>query len=182
MNNNEITFLKDKDWRSIENEVCRVLAFTPLSGTIKNGHVEAFDKTTPYASVEFECPKINGKATGFITQKTDFAMLWAAFKEPGFSVPGVYLEIADTEKLDVKLFFAEGKKKMPEVWMVWTEKRYKRGVGLFKGALPKLVVMLCPKGAYELATDNSSQPELTGEARALAMIPMATWTPEVMER
>ena len=173
MNKSEVTFLKDKDWAVIDGEICRVTAFTPLSGSIKNGHVEAFDKTTPYASVEFESPKLNGKATGFITQKTDFAMLWAAFNEPTLQISGVNLEVAGN---------IDSETREPERWLVWTGKRYRRGVGLMKGVLPKLIVMLCPKGAYELMTDNSSSPELTGQARAHGMIPIATWIPEVMER
>lgn len=179
---NDVThaFIKTSDWRSIEGQLCRVKDFSPLSGSIENGTIMSIDKTTPYASVVFECEKINGKITGYITHKLDFAMLWAAFKEPAAHFDGVNLELADTDELDPSNYFQGNEKKMPEVLMTWTEKKYKPGVGLFKGGLPKLIVMLCPSGAYELLTDNAQRLELTGTTWAKLVSPIATWKPSVM--
>ena len=47
--------------------------------------------------------------------------------------------------------------------------------------MPRLWVMICPKGAFELMADQKSRPELQGEARFLAERPIAEWKPEVME-
>lgn len=166
----EITFLKDDEWSAIDGEVCRMLKFTPIVETV-DGRVEVSNLNTPYASVVIECPLVNGKINGFITHKIDFAMLLAAFNKPS-QIPGVRLEISlnpDQEMPD------------HEVWIIWTKKRYKLMAGFIKAILPRLNVMVCPKGAYEIATNPSYRPELTGEARFLAQRPLIIWTPEVMK-
>ena len=48
--------------------------------------------------------------------------------------------------------------------------------------MPKLWVMICPKGTYELIVDSNYKPELSGEARWDAMKPITQWKPEVMEQ
>jgi hypothetical protein len=52
---------------------------------------------------------------------------------------------------------------------------------LYSAFMPRLWVMVCPKGAFELMVDSNYRPELTGEARWSAMKPIIQWKPEVME-
>ena len=154
-NKSDITLIKDSEWSVIDGEICRVITFTPW-GLIKNGKVLAIDKTTPYASIIFECKKFSKKATGYITHKMDFEHLWAAFKER-------------TVKQD------------EEVIILWSKKHYKRYVKLFSAFMPKLWVMICPRGSFELKTDSIWKPELIGETRWNAAKPIVEWKPEVME-
>jgi hypothetical protein len=171
----DVSFLKDSDWSMVADEICRVLKFTPLSAAVRDGHVIATDLSMPYASVEIESPKITGRATGFITNKTDFAMLWAAIMEPRENIRGVRVQTHLTRPDG-----SERQTSETEVWIVWTKSRYKFGLALVDRVLPKLIVMVCLKGAYELTTDNNVRPELSGEERFLAEEPLVTWTPEVM--
>jgi hypothetical protein len=153
----EIVLLKDKEWSVIDGEPCRVTHFGTLGSLVDiDGKVHAMDKTTPYASVTTECEKLGKNVTGYITHKEDFRHLWAAFKER---------KVGEDE----------------EVIIFWTKTNYKRGVKFFSGFMPKLWVMVCPKGAYELMVDSDYKPELAGEARWNAMNPIIDWKPEVME-
>jgi len=147
---------KDSDWSVIDGELCRVIDFTPMA-LVQNGKVVAPDTTTPYASVTLECKKIPNKIKGFVTHKLDFTNLWKAFKERG---------ISDNE----------------EVIIFWTTKEYKyKFLRAFSALLPKMWVMICPKGAFEIETDPTWKPELTGEARFKAEAPIVDWKPEVMK-
>jgi len=152
-----ITLLKNSDWRVIDGEVCRVIDFIPMA-SIKDGKVLAINRTTPYAAVDLECRKFSGqKVTGFICHKLDFIHLWKAFKERGV-------------KID------------EEVIIGWNTKHYQNRLYKFLSfMMPKLWVMICPKGAFELMTDSNWKPELSGEARWNATKPIAEWKPEVMK-
>jgi hypothetical protein len=159
MQNSEskIVLLKDSEWSMIDGDACRVTDFGPLGSLIDaDGKVQSMDKTTPYASITIECEKLGKDITGYITHKEDFQHLWAAFKE---------------RKM----------KNDEEVIIIWTKKNYKRGVKFFSGLMPKLWVMVCPKGAYELMVDPSYKPELNGLQRWDAMKSIDEWKPEVME-
>jgi hypothetical protein len=68
-----------------------------------------------------------------------------------------------------------------EVWLTWTRNRYKAGAGLFMRLLPKLIVMVAKKGAFDLLRDPSLRPDLNGQSYAREVVPLITWTPEVME-
>lgn len=151
----EVTLLKDREWSVIDGELCRVIDFVPLC-LIKNGKVLALNKPTPYASVHVECKKLPTKITGFICHKIDFMHLWMAFKER-------------TVKQD------------EEVIIIWTKKHYKKIYKIFSAFMPRLWVMICPNGAFELKVNPSYKPELTGEARWKATKPIIDWKPEVME-
>lgn len=159
MKNNEsdLIFLKDSDWKVVDGDVCRVVDFIP-NGTVCDGRVEIFSKSIPYASVLLRSIKFPGKGIkGFITHKLDFVHLWKAFKERGV-------------------------KHDEEVLVAWGGGRYRnRFYKLLSFMLPKLWVMVCPKNAFEVITDKSYRPELTGEARAIAGSPIIDWKPEVMK-
>jgi hypothetical protein len=157
----EIVLLKDKEWSVIDGEPCRVIDFGPLGSYIDaSGKVQSMDKTTPYASVTMECKKLGKNIRGYITHKMDFQHLWSAFKER-------------TVKED------------EEVIIMWTKKHYKVrswvGRKLYSAFMPKLWVMVCPKGAFELMVNSDYKPELTGLARWNAMKPIIDWKPEVMD-
>ncbi len=132
-----------------------VIEFIPLA-SIENGKVIIANKTEPYASVIFECKKLSQQTKGFICHKMDFQHLWAAFKERG---------IRESE----------------EVIIFYSKKHLKSFAKLFSAFMPRLWVMVCQKGAFELMTSPENRPELQGEARFLAERPIAEWKPEVME-
>ena len=150
----EQSMLNDNDWSNVKDELCRVKAFTPMA-TIQAGKVRTLGKSVPYASVTLECKKVPQPVDGFIAHKVDFLHLWAAFKER---------PLGEEE----------------EVLVIWTRKQYKGYAKIFSGFMPRLWVMVCPKGAYELETDRNFRPELKGEARWKATRPIADWKPEVM--
>jgi len=163
-------FRKDSDWSEIDGEVCRVLEFTPLKAMVVNKKVESADLSIPYARVVFECSKLDGKATGYITHKIDFAMLHAACVELA-DVPDVHAEVGREPKTG---------KPETEVWMVWTTKRYKLLVGTVKLFMPKLTVSLYPKGAYDLITHRERLLDLKSDEVLDKTTPFVTWTPDVM--
>ncbi|MEK9135927.1 MAG: hypothetical protein AAB393_02290 [Bacteroidota bacterium] len=171
----ERTLLKDKEWDSIDGQLCLVKAFAPMA-KVENGSVVAIPGT-PYASVRLRCEKSAGDITGFITHRIDFLMLWTAFNQRT-AVPGTRVEARSSEELN-----PSGLGENEEVWLVWSRKNYRGAGRLFNTFLPRLVVMVSRKGAFELVLDRTGQvrPELKGEARALATLPVATWTPEVMK-
>jgi len=146
--------LKDRDWGVIDGDICRVTNFSPLC-SFKDGKVVTRDKATPYASVEVEYKKLSAKRVGFICHKVDFIHLWTAFKE---------------------------KRQDQEVLVIWSRRHYKLWLyKLLSAFMPKMWILLCPEGAFELETDNAYKPELTGEARWKATAPIMEWKPEVME-
>lgn len=146
---------KDSEWSVIDGDLCRVTEFIPMA-SIQNGKVHALTPTFPYASVSLECKKVPHGIKGFICHKLDFKHLWMAFKER---------PLGQNE----------------EVLIIWTKKHFKSYANIFSAIMPRLWVMVCPKGAFELMTDRNWRPELTGEARAMAELPIAEWKPEVMK-
>ena len=157
----KIVLWKDSEWSPIDGEPCRVTSFGTLGSLIDvDDKVHAMDRTTPYGHVTLECKKLGKNVTGYITHKEDFKHLWMAFKRR---------KVKDDE----------------EVIICWTRERYKVhswiGKKLYSAFMPKLWVMVCPKGAYELMVDSNYRPELWGEARWNAMKPITQWKPEVME-
>ncbi len=146
---------KDSEWSVIDGEPCKVINFIPLA-SIENGKVITPNKTEPYASVILECKKLPQQTKGFICHKMDFQHLWTAFKERGV-------------------------RQDEEVIIFWSKKHLKDFAKIFSVFMPKLWVMICQKGAFELMTDPESRPELQGEARFLAERPITEWKPEVMK-
>ena len=153
----DITLLRNSDWRVVDGEGCRVTDFVPMA-TIKEGKVLAINRALPYAAVHLQCKNFpNQKVTGFICHRLDFIHLWRAFKDRG---------VRPDE----------------EVIIIWSGKHYKNWLyRILAFAMPRLWVMICQKGAFELIIDPSSRPDLTGEARARAELPIIHWKPEVMQ-
>lgn len=148
---------QDREWQSIDSKLCKVVSFDPSETSMENGRIVVADRATPYASLVLECED-GRRYKGFVTQKIDFANLWRAFRERGVS-------------------------KNEEVIIAWSNTHYKyRWLKLFSVFLPKLRVMICPRGAFELMTDKNFKPELSGEVRWNAQKPIIEWKPEVMER
>jgi hypothetical protein len=75
----ERTLLTDDDWATIDGRLCLVTTFVPMA-KVQGDSVIAMSATMPYGSVHIKCEELLDDITGFITHKTDFAMLWAAFK------------------------------------------------------------------------------------------------------
>ena len=173
----ERALLTDKDWSSIDGQVCLVLEFSPMA-KMESGEVIAIPKL-PYASVQLRTEDAT-EIKGFISHRTDFAMLWAAFNERT-NVPGVRTEVSNRIRSPEDLSL-DGLRENEEVWLVWRRNNYSRLAFLMKPILPRLTVMVCRKGARDLLMDNNLRPELNGEARAIAIHPLVTWTPEVMAR
>lgn len=149
------TLRKDGEWKAIDSKLCRVIDFEPSRASIENGKIIAADRATPYASLVLECED-GCSYKGLITQKIDFANLWNAFRERG---------ISENE----------------EVIIAWSNKRYKyKWLRLFSVFLPKLWVMICPKGAFKLMTDPRYRPELSGEARWNAQKPVVELKSDLM--
>lgn len=151
----EIALRKDGEWGVVDGEPCRVIDFTPWA-KVENGKVIVLGKTEPYASVTLECKKLPQNAKGFITHKIDFRHLWAAFKERGV-------------------------KQNEEVIIFWSKKHLKSYAKILSVFMPKLWVMVCPKGAFELMTDQNFRPELGGEARWNAQRAIAEWKSKIMK-
>jgi hypothetical protein len=151
----EIVFLRDDEWSVIDGCECLVKEFRPMAATVEDGKVVAPSRRLPYAAVDFVCAEFEGDATGFITHRDDFRHLWTAVNDRG---------IGDDEELII----------------IWTRQYPSWWARRTSKALPKLVVWVCPSGAYELMTDPGARPELAGEERFQALRPIAEWKPDVL--
>lgn len=149
------TLKKDSEWSFIDSEPCKVINFTPLA-SIENGKVTAPNKTEPYASVILECKKLPQHIEGLVCHKMDFQHLWSAFKERGVQ-------------------------KDEEVIIFYSKKQLKNYAKVLSIFMPRLWVMICKEGAFELMSTPNSRPDLQGEARFLAEKPLIEWKPEVMK-
>ncbi len=153
MTNSNSILGKDIPLETIDKEICRVIKFTPHAKLINN-KVTADSATSPYAFLTIESKKISGKAELPIFHKDDFKNVYEAFNE---------------------------RKEGQEVLVIWSSNKYKNiAFKISRSILPKLIVWLCRKDAYQLMTDQTYKPELTGEARFLAERPINEWEPEVM--
>jgi len=149
------TLRKDSEWSTIDGEPCKVINFTSLA-SIEKGKVIANNKTKLYAYVILECKKLPQQTKGFICHKEDFQHLWEAFEERGV-------------------------KENEEVIIFYSKKHLKSYAKLFSAFMPRLWVMICLKGAFELINNPKFRPELSGEARFNAEKPIVEWKPEVMK-
>jgi hypothetical protein len=168
------SLLSNRDWAAVEGQLCLVTEFVPMAA-MDRGHVTAINATTPLASVGLRT-KAGQEFTGYVAHKTDFAMLWAAFRDRS-EVAGTTLEFGPCVKSpdDLHQCLAENE----EVWLMWSRNDYKAGAGLMRPFLPRLTVMVSPKGALDLLQNRNSRPDLHGMARARASVPLLTWKPEI---
>ena len=150
-----INLLKDSEWAIIDREPCRAIDFTGFA-YMNNGKLENASIWAPLGVVTFECKKLPGEVRGYITHKIDFANLWKVFKERGV-------------------------KEDEEVIIIWTKTHYKiKLMGLFSSSLPKLIVYVSHKHAYEILTDPDNM-GLRGEAWGKAISPIVELKPEIMD-
>lgn len=134
----------------IDAEPCRVTEFAPLA-RVTSGEVAQFSRSFPYGSVTIECTKLPPNTKGFITHKVDFLHLWNAFKIRGVSSD-------------------------EEVIIFWTKKNYTSLLAkLFSPFMPRLWVLICNKGAYEIMTGQIEN------ADPLFDLPIISWKPTVMQ-
>ncbi len=122
---------RDKEWRSIESELSLVQDFIPLGSVVEDGIAKNQDKSTTYASISVSSKNIDGKITGYIMHKEDFLNLWLVFKD---------------RRID---------RKKEEVLIYWSTKHYTSKVTqLFSITMPKILVMVCPKGTYKESVEG----------------------------
>jgi len=146
---------RDKDWSVIDSEPCRVIYFTSIA-TVNDGKIITPKMPESYASVFLECKKFSKTVKGFVNHRLDFLNLWKAFKER---------DISDNE----------------EVIIFWSSKHYKyKFLKYFSAILPKMWILVCKKGAFELMSDSNYKPELNGIDRWEAIKPITEWKPEIM--
>ena len=144
------TLGKNISWNTIERKFCRVVKFQPLA-RVENGKIIEESKLMPYAVLSVECEKLSEQATLPITHKIDFINLLSVFKERTIS-----------EKEEVIIVYSP---------------RYKKS---FSAILPKLIVLVYPKGSFNKFTDPNWKPK-SGETGYLEMKPIVELKPEVLE-
>jgi len=167
-NESEIILRKDREWSLVDSRLCLITDFLPFMGSIvKDGKAISPVTTAPYASITVEYKGTHNKITGFITHKMDFINLWSAFRE----------RVIDEKKEEVLIY--------------WTTKHYKYKVLKIFSAfilailgaspLPKIIVMICPKGTYKKLSDDF--PLLSKEEILVFVYGLASlkwWIPDVM--
>ena len=169
----EIILRKDREWSLIDSELCLITDFLPILGSaVKDGIVINPVTNEPYASINIECKRTKAKITGFICHKIDFTHLWSAFRERG---------VNEEEE---------------EILIYWSTRHYKNRILRllsaltlnFLGAtpLPKVVVMVCPKGTYKNRADGFKWPQDQEALLFAAILVSGTkspncWIPDVMK-
>jgi len=148
--------LRDEDWRPLDGQICRVIAFRPMAGRVEGTETKSSSRSLPYAAIEIESPVLDEPTTGLITYKLDFRHLWEAFNVRG---------VADDE----------------EVLVIWNKSNLRRGSRWLARSMPGLVVWICRKPAYQLINDPTFRPELSGLERHHAYSPIAEYKPDVFD-
>lgn len=158
----EVILCKDEEWALIDGELCLVTNFEPMGGSVVEEKVVISpDTSIPYASIEIECESYKN-AKGFITHKIDFSHLWNAFNERGVN------------------------KEKEEVLIYWTTKRYKYELDtLGSTIMPKLIVMICPKGTYKYSKVSPVGARLLSSHEILLHLHVLSaiewWVPDVIK-
>jgi len=146
----ELSILRNKEWDIIKDQWLRVIEFVPM-GKIENDEIIAVSGM-PYASLKVECKNFPQNVNISITHKIDFKNLWAAIKE-------------------------RPSNENEEVLIMCPPKYSKKVFKLFKPAMPKMVVMIYPKGSFEKFTNPEWR---KGEKAALEISsPIEQWIPDV---
>lgn len=146
---------RDIPLNEVSIDCARIDRFMVL-GHIKNGGARRTDDL-PYALITLKLyePPFNAKLA--IDHKLDFLHLWEAYKKRGVS-------------------------KDEEVLVTYNPGNYKYNLHkIFPSLLPKLVVWICPKGAFKIIHDYSYRPELRGTPRYRAKAPITEYKPGIMK-
>lgn len=162
------TLISDRDWASINAKVCLVTEFVPMA-KLEGSRVVAVPGL-PYASVRLRCEGDPSEITGFITHRTDFLALSAAFGRRE-RVAGCHLEVGSPSLGPGPL--AENE----EVWLVWAKDNYKGFYRFVSRVLPALVVYVAAKGSFDIQVSGNYPSGLGEEAKWKLVAPLASWTP-----
>lgn len=150
---------KDIPFKSIENKMCKVLEFNPF-GKVENGKVLAPKISKPYASLTIERDNPSAIFELLIPHKIDFKHLWEAFVE-------------------------RPKNKNEEVVIFWSKNYKNRFLKPFSAILPKLRVMVYPKGSFEKFKNPEWRNQFKGEAgfhkELEELQPITEWKPDIIE-
>lgn len=151
-----------KQWMQLQNQICKISEFYPTPGAeVKNQEVVSIHNDLPYAMFRVESKLIPAETevNGFCTHKQDFENLWAVFKE---------------WDLDVNT---------QEVILFWSKTHYaKVWAKLLSFGMPRMVLMICPRGTYERSINTKwVKGEGIGEL-ADRLHAEACFRPEVMKK
>jgi hypothetical protein len=147
---------KDLPYSKIDQVILRVHNFRKLA-LYKNGRIEAISPQLPYGYLEVEVRDFDNVATLPILNKNDYIHIWQVFEERGV-------------------------KKNEEVNVIWTSKNYRNIIfSLLSPFMPKLIIWICNKNAFELMHEPSYMPKLSGEARFDAEKPIIEIKHSVMD-
>lgn len=146
--NKSLLIGKDISWEDIEGVVLRVKHFTPF-GTIEGDKIKAPPIPMPYAALVVESPYWSRELSLPVTHKVDFRNLWECFQ-----VRGVNPE--------------------EEVLIGYQTVPRRRFGKLFSSFLPKLRILIYPRGHLEEAED----PSFHTKDASTWFTPIAEWNPE----
>ena len=151
------TLSKDGDWSAIDGRICEVLRFAPFA-RVDGGKVISTDRTMPYALITINCREsgveLPAESVGAINHKADFKRLWAAFVERG---------VGDDEKITI----------------LWSKQNLKPAAKLISVFMPRLAVTIFKAEAYAIVSDFEYRPDIRGQARYPASLPLHHWQPGV---
>jgi hypothetical protein len=99
-------------------------------------------------------------------------MLWAAFNERR----EVHCTEARTRE-EAEFFSRHGVGPGEEVCLLWTPRRFRRGLVDWKLSHPRLVVMVCHQGAFEDLTDAWKCADMHTILGMTPYRPFVSWTP-----
>lgn len=141
---------RDIKWKLIENQFCRVDLFYPIA-SIENDKI-LVPGSTPYAALTIECANLSTKAIWLVAHKVDFIHLWEAFKERGV-------------------------KENEEVLIIISSKRHNFLYKIISFIMPKIFIMIYPRGSFEKFNNPEQIKQLTGEQFYRETKPIKSWEP-----
>lgn len=141
---------KDVSWVTMRDYFLRVITFKPFA-TIVGNEIQSAQSNLPYGILTVECLELNQEFVVYLSHKVDFRHLSKAFNQRG---------ISEAEEVLVGDFASK-----------------RSGLTrIFAPFLPQLYVWICRRGHLERLV-NDDWGGLTGEALAMAMIPLEMWEP-----
>jgi hypothetical protein len=147
----------DRDWAFLEGKPCVVTRFDPLA-VVDDGRVKSLSWRTPYAMIQFKCYELGEGApdtiTGGVFHKQDFERLWQTLMDRG---------VRDDETVVV----------------IWSKRNLPFGTRSLAMFMPRLAVLVFKTDAYRGLLDNDFRPEITGEERFYASMPIERLQPSI---